>query len=100
MSTDKYAFNEDNVNKSPDVQGIYQLYDGDTLIYIGRADGKTVTIRSRLQAHLRGDEGPCTQSATTYSRYEHSNPKAEEIRLLDAFKARWGRLPRCNSRVG
>ena len=100
MSNDTYAFNEKNVNIAPDVQGIYELYDGAELIYIGRADGRTITIRSRLQSHYRGDEGPCTQGATAYARYEHADPKAEEVRLLNAYKARYGRLPRCNTRVG
>jgi hypothetical protein len=100
MSNDKYAFTEKNVNGTLDVQGVYALYDGDEIIYIGRADGRTVTIRSRLQSHLRGDEGACTQGATHYWRAEHSNPKAREVELLNDYKRQWRRLPRCNERVG
>lgn len=61
---DRYAFTKENVDKSPDEKGVYALYDGDVLIYYGRASGDSVTIRTRLQSHQRGDEGRCTQSAT------------------------------------
>jgi hypothetical protein len=100
MSNDKYGFTQKNVNNAPEVHGVYALYDGDELIYIGRADGKGVTVRSRLQCHFRGDEGRCTQGATHYWRVGHNNPAAREVELLNDYKRRHGRLPRCNSRVG
>ena len=58
---DKYPFTEANVNKSPEERGVYQLLDGDVIIYYGRAAGDGVTIRSRLQSHRNGSEGKCTQ---------------------------------------
>ena len=100
MSNETYEFTAKNVNGAPEVHGVYALYDGAELIYIGRADGKGITIRSRLQCHFRGDEGPCTQAATSYWRAAHSNPKAREVELLSEYERKWGRLPRCNSRIG
>ncbi len=97
---DKYGFTQDNVDKSPDDHGVYELYEGDELIYIGRAAGDGVTIRSRLQDHFRGDDGRCTQQATTYRREVTNTPKAREVELLNEHLRRHGRLPRCNSRVG
>jgi len=94
-----YDFTKDNVDKAPAAHGAYILYDGGELIYIGRASGNAVTIRSRLQCHLRGDEGPCTQGATHYWREPNDSPIAREKELLDWYAANnKGQLPRCNER--
>jgi hypothetical protein len=53
-------------------------------------------IRERLQAHMRGEEGHCTQQATGY-RYElarRPTEKAEE--LLLEYRYAHGQLPLCN----
>lgn len=49
----QYEFTSKNVDNSPDKPGVYALYYGDEIIYYGRAQGDTVTIRSRLQSHKR-----------------------------------------------
>ena len=98
ITGDKYPFTEENVNKAPAEHGVYQLYDGDVTIYIGRASGEGVTIRSRLQSHYRGDEGPCTEAATHYRREVISRPIARESELLDKYEEKYGELPRCNDR--
>ncbi len=98
ITGDKYPFTEENVNNSPAEHGVYALYDGDVTIYIGRASGEGVTIRSRLQSHHRGDEGPCTEAATHYRREVTSRPIARESELLDEYEENYGRLPRCNDR--
>lgn len=98
INGDKYAFTEENVNRSPEEHGVYALFDGDTIIYYGRASGDNVTIRSRLQCHLRGDEGSCTQKATHYRREATSRPVSRESELLKEFEDTYGRLPRCNER--
>ena len=93
-----YSFTQDNVNKAPNVHGVYALYDGDVTTYIGRAAGTGVTIRSRLQSHYSGAEGNCTKAATAYRREETENATAREKELLDEYYARHGRYPRCNDR--
>lgn len=95
----KYEFTSKNVDQSPNEHGVYLLYDGNVLIYIGRAWGKDVTIRSRLQSHMRGDEGACTESATHYSREVREDSAARELELLKEFRKTYGRLPRCNDKV-
>ncbi|MBI2867450.1 MAG: GIY-YIG nuclease family protein [Chloroflexi bacterium] len=102
ITGDMYAFNQQNVDGSPDAHGVYALYDSNqALIYIGRADGVGVTIRSRLQSHLRGDEGRCTQSAAYYRRESTEAARSREVALLEEYKgAHFGRLPSCNERVG
>jgi hypothetical protein len=95
ISGDKYAFTNENVDKSPTDNGAYALYDGATTIYFGRASG-TDTIRARLQSHKRGDEGSCTQKATDYRREVCTNPISREKELLEEYKQSYGKLPRCN----
>jgi excinuclease UvrABC nuclease subunit len=99
-SGDKFAFSKDNVDKAPTEHGVYALYDGDELIYYGRAAGDGVTIRSRLQSHQAGNEGSCTKKATTYRRETTERPKAREIELLQEFENKHRTLPRCNERIG
>lgn len=97
----RYQFNEQNVGRSPDTAGVYALFDAfGECIYIGRAKGGGVTIRSRLQAHLAGHEGACTQRAVTYAREVTTSPVSREVELLEEFRSLHGRLPRCNSRIG
>ena len=73
-----YTFNETNIARVPDEAGVYALYDGTELIYIGRARGTSETIRTRLRSHYNGDEGPCTQAATAYRREVTSSPVERE----------------------
>ena len=89
-------FTKKSVDAAPEEHGVYKLYDGDELIYIGRADGKGVTIRSRLQSHFRGDEGRCTEEATSYEREVTEGAKYWEDKLLADYKKAHGKYPRCN----
>ena len=93
---EKYPFTQENVDRAPEKHGVYVLYDDGTTIYIGRAAGQGVTIRSRLQAHKRGDEGKCTQSASHYRREVTESAVSREEDLLEEFKKAHGKLPRCN----
>jgi hypothetical protein len=95
ITGDKYPFTDDNISKSPQKNGVYALYDNDITIYIGRASGDN-TIRLRLQAHKRGDEGKCTQGASDYKREITSTPITREGELLEEYKKAHGKLPRCN----
>jgi hypothetical protein len=97
---DKYTFNKDNVDRAPAQHGVYALYDGDALIYYGRASGEGVTIRSRLQSHLAGNEGSCTKKATSYRRETTESAKTREVALLEEFQRQYRTLPRCNEKVG
>jgi hypothetical protein len=101
INDDKFKeFTKANVDKSPENAGVYALFDGNECIYYGRAQGGSVTIRSRLQSHQRGDEGPCTKKATHYKREVTSYPISREKELLEAYEKSFGRLPRCNKKIG
>ena len=99
ISGNKYPFTQLNVDSSPNNIGVYELYDGETNIYIGRASGAD-TIRKRLQSHKRGDEGTCTQIATNYRREICNNPIARKTELLEEYKRIHGKLPKCNEGIG
>lgn len=96
---EKYDFTTENIDKSPNQHGVYILNDGGEIIYIGRAAGEGVTIRSRLRDHKAGRDGLCTKLATQYSRERNSRPVAREKELLDNYLNRYGKLPRCNDRM-
>ncbi len=100
ISGNTSSFNSTSIRNAPNTAGVYALYDGALLIYYGRAQGGDVTISSRLQSHLRGDEGPGTKAATNFAAETCSNPVAREQELLNEFEEQNGSLPRCNSRVG
>jgi len=97
ISSTIYLFNQQVVDASPDRKGVYGLYDEDLHpIYYGMSD---VSIRDRLQSHLDGNEGPCTQRAHACNWEQCSNPAARERELLTEYQLAYGRLPRCNSRM-
>lgn len=88
-----------NLARVPLRAGIYALYQGGTLIYIGRAQGGGSTIRSRLQSHKAGRDGPCTRQFTHY-KYETTRADVtRERELLREYRQRHNRLPRCNDRM-
>jgi hypothetical protein len=99
ISGEKYEFTKKNVDESPAAGGVYVLYDGQAIVFYGSAPGGGVTIRSRLQAHFRGDEGSCTKSVTHYKREACGNPADREKEELQGFQQRHGRLPRCHARA-
>lgn len=100
MPPKQYAFHPDNLSKAPTKAGVYGLYQGPELVYIGRAKGPNVTIRSRLQDHYAGREGSGTQQATSYVRIVTTSPVTTEKKLLKAHEQKFGRLPRYNERIG
>ena len=93
----KFAF--ENLAFCPTYKGVFSLHDGDETIYIGKAD-EADGLRGRLQAHRRGDLGPCTQQATAYRRELHTDPSARQRALLEEHRRIYGRLPRCNELNG
>ena len=90
-----YDFTDENISASPAVPGVYALYYGNgECVYIGSA---TVSIKSRLQVHKRGDEGRCTQVSSHYKREPHDDPLGRERYLLREYYQQHSSLPRCNT---
>jgi hypothetical protein len=91
----RYAFVDYAVAGAPQDPGIFALWDGDELIYVGTAQGEGVTLQSALKQHLEG-AFPCTQASTHYSWELARNVKLREQQVLRDFAARFRRSPRCN----
>lgn len=95
ISGKRYRFTKDNVDKSPRKSGVFALYEGDLLIFIGgAADG--ATLRSQLQSHEAGRTGHRTRQATHYRREVTPASVTREIELLAEHKALFGGSPRAN----
>jgi hypothetical protein len=90
-------FDARGVAEAPASPGVYLLYRGHRLIYIGLA-AAGATIRQSLQRHLNGEGGPCTHAATEFD-YETSGdaPLLYRHYLAVYLGATGGLLPDCNS---
>jgi hypothetical protein len=78
---------------APELHGVYVIYNGNEIIYIGRAIGIGVTIRSRLQDHLR-EVGIGSGTGYAYEITEYAATRERE--LLQEYQRLYGRLPRYN----
>jgi hypothetical protein len=99
VSGKRYKFSKENVDKSPRQSGVFALYDGETVIFIGRATDGGVTLRSALQDHQAGRGGSATQRATHYRREQTKASVSREIELLAEHAANFGGQPRENMTV-
>jgi hypothetical protein len=86
----RYRFSRVVLAGAPAEPGVYTLWQGEEVIYYGRAQGEA-TIRSRLAEHL-----DAAVSATHYSWEISREPAARESELLQQYRRAFGRLPRLN----
>lgn len=90
------ALTPGNVALAPALPGIYLLYRGHRLIYIGVAP-RGATIRGRLREHLLGDGARGTGSATEFDYEVSREPFALYEHYLSVYiDATGGLLPDCN----
>jgi hypothetical protein len=82
-----------NVEKAPQKSGVYALYAGSALIYLGGTDEKSATIRSRLKGHV----GAAPKEATRYKRETAVKPAIRLQALLREYTKANGRLPKYNN---
>jgi len=96
IASPRYAFNAIMIAGAPPDPGVYALWEGDELIYYGRALGNGITIQSRLREHLEhGLRG--TSRVTHYGWEITADPGQREAELLREYQRSHGRLPRCNA---
>jgi hypothetical protein len=67
---------------APLAAGAYGLFNGAEPVYVGRANGGVETVRSRLAEHLTGKSALDPQRISAVVWSAHSDPVAEEARLL------------------
>lgn len=90
-------FDARRIAETPAAPGVYLLYRGHRLIYIGHAPTGT-TIRARLERHLRGEAGACTQAATEFDYETSAYPDWLYRHYLAVYlDATGGLLPDCNT---
>jgi len=94
---DLYEFNNREIEDTTTDYGVYALYDGDEVIYIGKAESGQ-GLREALMDHKRGEFGPCTQETTHFRRELDPSPSLREVELIEEFIDDKGRPPRCNER--
>ena len=89
---ERKPFNNNSImGESFYMMGVYVLFEGYEVIYIG----ESANIRGRLESH-RND--PCIRVATEYCIELNTRHKEREQELLIAYKVEFNRLPRCNQR--
>jgi len=88
----RYKFTRTVLQGAPEEPGVYALWDGDELVYYGRAiDGGT--IRAQLLVHLERTH------ATHYSWEVCPDPATREAELLRDYRRLYGRAPRDNAKA-
>lgn len=70
----KWPFKPSMIADAPDTSGVYALWRGDTLIYVGRAEGGEDTLHARLAEHL-ARAASCSAPAPTHYSWEICDPR-------------------------
>ncbi|HEX6267813.1 MAG TPA: hypothetical protein VFZ81_13075 [Burkholderiales bacterium] len=89
----RYPFTRKMIEGAPRDMGVYILYRGSRVLYVGRA----AAIQSRLQEHMDGEVCACSRRATHYSWEIVMQPQVRELELLRDERERAGALPPCNA---
>lgn len=98
ISSELFPFTARLLAGAPEEPGVYALWEDGEITYIGHAQGRGTTIRSRLVDHFAGTLSPCTRRATHYSWEISLKPAAREAELLEDYRKANARLPRCNAK--
>ena len=85
-----------NLECAPDSAGVYVLYQDGRIIFIGRADGGSDTVKSRLADHKQGHDGPCSQLFTHYTREATMKVTARFNEIVERHERKFGMLPEGN----
>ena len=86
----RWRFTSERVRQTPDLQGVYTLWDGKECVYVGHTPWNR-SLRHCLRQHLAlSDQGAICVSHFTWETT--STPKSRESEVLQ----RQGRLPRYN----
>jgi predicted GIY-YIG superfamily endonuclease len=89
-----HYFTKTNIDAyAPDASGVYTLFNESKETYIGMS---TNSVKQRLLSHNNGSDGSCTKAAWFFDFERTATPITRERELLNLFKRKNGRLPKCN----
>ena len=94
----RYPFTPAMIEHAPDESGVYGLFDGHELIYLGKT-APGASIKACLLRHQGGVNGGCTLKAGTYTWEITLAPAGRETEILARFHQGTGRGPRCQDKV-
>ena len=78
--------------------GVYVLYDKNLdVIYIGESENLQNKFAKYVNTNFEND--PCKQKTHTYQRTFVENPKERKRQLLEDYKKKHGKMPRCNADI-
>jgi len=80
------------VTLAPDTPGVFELWDGDEIVYVG-ATRRTETLRTQLESEVAAHAA----EATHFSWEITFHPEARIQQLLAEFEREHHRVPRFNS---
>ncbi len=89
-----YPFTQANLDRVPQTPGVYCLGVNDDIIYIGSSKN----LHERLTDHYYTTD-LCIKKATQLAIEPCSNYREREQSLLEWFRSKYGRLPKCNDRI-
>jgi hypothetical protein len=95
----RYPFTRAMIEHAPEEPGVFGLFDGDELVYVGKAVLDGLSIKDCLLLHQDGVRGGCTMRATSYTWEISLWPAPREKELLAGFQQRAGRDPRCQNQA-
>jgi hypothetical protein len=84
LASPRYAFREAVIGATPEDPGLYALYFGEHLLYLGVAEGADAgnTIRGCLAAHLSGELSPSVATHYTWEISSHPRRRFAELMSL------------------
>ena len=91
----RYPFDEPVIQGAPDEVGVYVLWEGTEITYVGSVGPRGMTIKQRLLDHWSG-RNHCPCRPTHYSWRIALDPGLMERELLHEHRHKLAGLPRCN----
>ena len=77
---------------------VYVLYDKNLdAIYIGESENLQNQFAKYVDTNFEND--PCKQKTHTYQRTFVENPKERKRQLLEDYKKKHSKMPRCNADI-
>jgi hypothetical protein len=96
IASPRYPFTKRSLDRAPSEAGVYALFEGGELVYIGRA-GLPAGIQTRLLQHLFGVREP--SKATHYAWEICRDAHKRQAELIREFEKTFFRRPRYNGRL-